>query len=171
MLINVIRENLARSQSASRARRFEEAVHILDEFRAMLRAAPPSSDEVLQLLQEVIADPSMPEASDVFTAAWYSLSQDYVPPLCKILSGEHLAAWHEQTVELLGELQNPEAISVLVKSLTYHWDFDEWLCIPRKALHSLVAIGTEEALAVVQLAMQSDVPEIRNEAAELLESP
>ena len=39
------------------------------------------------------------------------------------------------------------------------------------ALHSLVAIGTEEALAVVKHAAKSDVPEIRNEAAELSELP
>ena len=123
------------------------------------------------MLHEIIANPSMPEASDVFTAAWFNLSQDYVPQLCTILSDEHLAPWHEQAVELLGELQNPDAVPALVKSLTYRWDFDEWLSIPRKALHSLAAIGTDKAMAIVANAMQSEVQEIRQEAAELLESP
>ena len=84
---------------------------------------------------------------------------------------DELSAWHEQAIELLGELSNPDAVHALTRSLGYRWDFDEWLSIPSKALQSLVAIGTEVALAVVKHATQSDVPEIRNEAAELLELP
>ncbi len=139
--------------------------------RAILRTNPPSSDEVSHLLHEIIEKPSMLGASLVFVAAWLNLSQDYVPLLCKIVMADELSAWHEQAIELLGELSNPDAVQALARSLDYRWNFDEWLSIPRKALHSLVAIGTEEALAVVKHAAKSDVPEIRNEAAELLELP
>lgn len=169
MLIDLIQETLARCQAASKVGKYAESVQILDELRALFRTSPPSFEDVSHLFQEIIGNPSMQGASLVFVAAWFNLSQNYVPLLCKILSDERLAASHEQAIELLGKLQNPDAVPSLAKSLNYRWDFDEWLDIPRKALRSLVTIGTEEALTVVKHATQSDVPEIRNEAAQLWE--
>jgi HEAT repeat protein len=110
----------------------------------------------------------MAGASLVLVAAWYSLSQDYVPSLCEIVVSERLADWHEQAIELLGELQSPISVPALVKSLDYRWDYDEWLLVPRKALRSLQAIGTPEAWAAVERARHSGSPQIRQEAVEIL---
>ena len=146
-----------------------ETINMLDEMTAEFRDSPPGSDEVTSLFRELVSDPAMPGASFVFVAAWYNLSQTYVPPLCEILSSEKLAAWHEQSVELLGKLANPDSVEALTKSLDYHWEFDEWQNIPRKALHSLKAIGTNEALSVIERARYSKAPEIRQEATQILE--
>ena len=170
MLTEKINSYLQRCQAASAAGKFTETIKLLDEMKTELRSSAPDSDEISSLFRELIANPSMPGASLVFVAAWSNLSQDYVSLLCEVLSTERLAAWHEQAVELLGELSNPDAVQALTKSLNYRWDFDEWLNIPRKALHSLASIGTEKAMAVILTARQSDVLEIRQEAAELLES-
>jgi hypothetical protein len=110
----------------------------------------------------------MAGASLVFVAAWFAPSPEYVPLLCRIVSSGETANWHEQSIELLGVLASVEAIPALTKAVDYRWDFDEWLSIPLKALRSLKAIGTSNALRVLSEAAHSDVTEIREEAASLL---
>jgi hypothetical protein len=111
----------------------------------------------------------MAGATLVFMSAWFSPSQDYVPILSEMLFSEEMANWHEQSVELLGALASADAVPALTHAIAYRWDFDEWLSIPRKALRSLKAIGTSDALRAIRQELQSEVGAIREEAAELLE--
>ncbi len=159
MLHNILDKYLELFRDSSTSGRYADTLALLDEMRSEFRRSPPKPLEVVKLLQEVLSNPRLPAASLVFVAAWHSLSQDYVPPLCQIVLSEELAPWHEQAIELLGQLADPASIPALTKALGYRWDFDEWLSIPRKALQSLFAVGTEDAMAAVKEATHSDAPE------------
>jgi len=78
-----------------------------------LRNSFPDTGEVTSLLERLLADPSMPGASLVFIATWSNLSQEYVSPLCKIIMTDKLSAWHEQAIDILGEVPSPEAVQAL----------------------------------------------------------
>jgi HEAT repeat protein len=168
MLSNIINNYLTKFKDSSTSGRYADTLTLLDEMRAEFHRSPPKPSEVVDLLEELHSNPRFPGASLVFVAAWFSLSQDYIPLLCEIVSSEELAPWHEQAVELLGELPDPVSVPALTKAVGYRWDFDEWRSVPRKALQSLFAIGTQDALAVVKEANHSDVPEIREQAHELM---
>jgi len=142
---------------------WKEAMH------AELRKTPPDFEDVLPLLEEVRADPDLPIATYVFQAAKYELSRRYVPVLCEIVGSERHAAWHVPAIELLGELELPEAIPALRQALGYRWDESVFGNVPEAALEALRAIGTKEALSVIEDARHSDVLEVREAAAELIE--
>ena len=163
MLADMIKDYMDRFRAASSSGKYTETVAILDDMRTGSRTALPDSAEIATLLQKVLLNPDMPGANFCLMAAWYSLSPDYVPLLCEIVSSKAMAAWHEQAVELLGELSDPRAIPALAKALVYRWDYDEWLSVPRKALDALKAIGTEEALAVAQCGPDSGIPDVPRE--------
>lgn len=169
MLATMIDQCAERCRIASSTKNHAEALKILEDMKTDLRKSPPSADEVSSLLRDVLMNPRMPGASFVFVAAWYNLSQEYVPVLCEILLSRPCAGWHEQTIEILGELANPNAVPALAKSIEYRWEFDEWYSIPRKALQSLNSIGTAAAVAVVEAATMSNIAEIRQEATDILE--
>ena len=143
--------------------RWKEAMH------AELQKTPPDFEDVLPLLEEVRADPDLPIATYVFQAARYELSRRYVPVLCEIVESERHAAWHMPAIELLGELELPDAIPALRKALDYRWDESIFGNVPEAALDALRAIGTRDALSVIEDARHSSVPEVREAAAELLE--
>jgi hypothetical protein len=142
---------------------WKEAMH------AELQKTPPDFEDVLPLLDEVHADPDLPIATYVFQAAKYELSPRYVPVLCEIVASERHAAWHLPAIELLGELESPDAIPALRQALGYRWDESVFGNVPQAALEALRAIGTREALSVIEDARHSDVDEVRDTAAELLE--
>ncbi|MES2788823.1 MAG: hypothetical protein V4719_04315 [Planctomycetota bacterium] len=169
MLIDRIRRYEDLCSQVSEAQKYSEVVRLLDEFRLELRSMPPSVSEIASLLQQVRIDPKMSGASLTFVSAWSNISDEYTDVLCEILTDQNCSQWHEQTVELLAELPNPELVPILTKALGYRWNFDEWNCIPRKALAALFEINTPEAIAAIRYALNSDEQSIRDEAMELLE--
>ena len=143
--------------------RWKEAMH------SELQKTPPDFEDVLPLLEEVRADPDLPIATYVFQAAKYELSRRYVPVLCEIVESERHVAWHVPAIELLGELELPDAIPALHKALGYRWDESVFGNVPEAALEALRAIGTRDALSVIEAARDSSVEAVREAARELLD--
>jgi len=158
-----------RMRTASSEKRYTDTIKILDELRAELRAEPPEESEVITLLQEVYDSKSVSDAQYGFIAAWSNLSSTYVPILCEIVESEECQSVHDPAIELLSEFSDPRAFDVLKKAVSYRWDYDEWLHVPRKALQGLSRIGSPEAVEIIKTAASSQEEEIQNEAVEILD--
>lgn len=158
-----------RMRTASSEKRYTDTIKILDELRAKLRAEPPEESEVITLLQEVYDSKSASDAQYGFIAAWSNLSAAYVPVLCDIVDSKKCQAVHEPAIELLSELNDPRAFQVLKQAVSYRWDYDEWLHVPRKALQGLSRIGGNDAVEIIRAAAKSDEEEIQNEAVGILD--
>ena len=168
MLSELIDQYVRRCEAASRDRRFEYVIQILDEMRAELRSNPPPTEEVLEHMENVLRSGAKGRAQFVFVAAWSNLSPKYCLTLCRILESESCSDIYEQAIELLAEVGDASAVPSLKKAVSYRCDYDEWLLVPRKALQALWAIGTEDARDAVRAALTSTEPEIREEAESLL---
>jgi HEAT repeat protein len=169
MLQETINRFSERMRVASSEKRYTDTIKILDELRAELRAEPPSEDEVVALLQNVYNSKSVSDAQYGFIAAWSNLSSSYVPILCDIVAAEECQSVHEPAVELLSELNDPRAFETLKNAVSYRWDYDEWLHVPRKALQGLSRIGGKEAVEIIRAAANSEDEEIQNEAVDILD--
>lgn len=156
-------------RAASSEKRFTDTIKILDELRSELRAKPPKESEVVELLHEVSKANSVNDAQFGFIAAWSNLSSLYVPTLCEIVNSKDCQSVHEPAVELLSELRDSRAFASLKKAVSYRWDYDQWLHVPRKALRGLFQIGGNEAIEVIRKAVDSDEEAIRNEATGILD--
>ena len=156
-------------RAASSEKRYTDTIRILDDLRSEFRADPPQESEVLELLEEISNANSVSDAKFGLIAAWSNLSSSYVPILCKIVNSEDCKSVHEPAVELLAELKDVRAFDSLKKAVSYRWDYDQWLHVPRKALRGLFQIGGDEAIEVIRKAVESDEEEIRNEAIAILD--
>lgn len=165
MLREQLEEYVSRFQQASRAKDYSMTDQILKEMLKSLKSTPPDVNNILDLLKEILEGRDLPYTSLVFVAAWQNLSQLYVPSLCKIVLTESLNDWHEQAIELLGDLPNADAVAALKAAIDYRWDYDEFLSVPKKALEALSNINTPEAIEVITQASQSSDEVIREAAA------
>lgn len=143
---------------------------ILAEMREAFSSSPPNVSEVVDLLNEIAEGRDVPEACLVFVAASYSLSQVYVPLLCRIVLNASLSAWHELAIEVLGDLANVDSIPALKAAIGYRWDCDAFLCVPTKALEALSNIGSPEALEIITQASESSDEVVREMALDLLQA-
>ncbi|MFO0883980.1 MAG: hypothetical protein U0894_07325 [Pirellulales bacterium] len=143
---------------------------ILAEMREAFSSSPPNVSEVVYLLNEIAEERDVPEACIVFVAASYSLSQVYVPLLCRIVLNASLSAWHELAIEVLGELAHVDSIAALKAAVGYRWDCDAFLCVPTKALEALSNIGSPEALEIITQASESSDEAVREMALDLLQA-
>lgn len=146
-----------------------ETTLLFEEMKSQLQNVPPDITEVKSLLKAIVVDPGIPIASLVLISAWYNPSQDYLPELCEIVRSPQAAAWHEQAIDLMGELKNPESVRTLAIAVTYRWEFDESRCVPIKALEALAEMDTAEANAIIKQAVDDEDVIVRIAAAELLE--
>ena len=156
-------------RAASSEKRYTDTIKILDDLRSELRSEPPKESEVVELLQEISNANSVSDAQFGFIAAWSNLSSSYVPFLCNIVNSEDCQSVHEPAIELLAELKDVRAFESLRNAVSYRWDYDQWLHVPRKALRGLFQIGGDEAIEVIREAVDSDEEEIRNEAIDILD--
>jgi|GEM_PF-7120923 len=170
MLETTIDSYSEKMRVAANEGRYNDSLALLEEFRSEVRNKSFSASEILDLLCK-------PNFTDVgskyqlaFTAAWYNLSPTYVARLNALLADENASNVHEQVIELLVELGDESSVPALEKAMSYRWDFDEWLSIPKKSLQALNAIGTDRALEIVRMAAQSEIEEIKEEALACLDS-
>ena len=169
MLEEMINRFSKRIRVASSEKRYTDTVKILDELRAELRAKPPEESEVLVLLRKIYESNSVSDARFGFIAAWSNPSSAYVPILCEMVASEECKDVHEPAIELLCELKDARAFEILKKAVSYRWEYDQWLHVPRKALLGLSRIGGHEAIEIIKAAVYSKEEEIQNEAIEILE--
>jgi HEAT repeat protein len=169
MLSAMIEKYLQLFAEAGSRKDTEKCSSLLEQMNQEFRANPPSLDEIAEGLNSIGDNRKPPGASFLLMAAWSNLSSDYTPALCRILDNSDCNAFHEQAVELLQEVGDKRAVPALAKAVSYRWDYDDWLLVPRKALKALAAIGSPEAVAVVKAAMNSSEEPIREEATSLLE--
>jgi len=169
MLKETINRFAEQIRVASSEKRYTDTIKILDELRAELRAVPPEESEVLVLLREIYESSSVSDAQYGFIAAWSNLSSVYVPILCEMVASEKCKDVHEPAIELLCELNDARAFETLKKAVSYRWEYDQWLHVPRKALRGLSRIDGSEVFEIIKAAVDSEEEEIQNEAIEILE--
>lgn len=170
MLSAIIEKYLKLFAEAGSRNDTERCSSLLEQMNQEFRANPPSPDEIAEGLNSIGDNCNLPGASLVFMAAWSNLSSDYTPALCRILDNSDCNAFHEQAVELLQEVGDERAIPALAKAVSYQWDYDEWLLVPRKSLRALASIGTPEAVAALKASVHSSEEPIREEASSLLDT-
>ena len=169
MLDEVIQTYMRKFQAAANERRYGDTLRIGEEMKSQFRADPPAVSEVNRYLDAMAGGYPLPGSDLVFTAVWCNPLRVFQKALCRILESEAAKDFHEQAVELLGEIGDSEAIPALRKALDFRWDYDEWLFVPRKSLRVLHSIGTPESLAIIKQAIASSETLIREEAISLLE--
>lgn len=130
---------------------------------------PPSIEEILGELNAAYAQPEHRLARYAFRAASSNLSPEFAPILSQIVLCASCATWHEYALEILEDLPTVATVEPLKKALSYRWDFDQWLSVPRKAMRALIAIGTPESIALVQEAKNSPEHMLRREAFLLID--
>ncbi|MCG8602029.1 MAG: hypothetical protein MI807_17940 [Verrucomicrobiales bacterium] len=76
---------------------------------------------------------------------------------------------HEDLIGLLQEWRKPESVPAVSEAIELkphldYLEYDDYGAYYKKCLWSLVAIGTEDAKAVIEAKSQSEIPELREEA-------
>jgi hypothetical protein len=147
---------------------FASSHNLLDEFHAVLRVQPPELTEVIWYFDVLVAGEKLTGHTLAFAAAWHCLVPELCDPLVAVLSCDRCSDFHEPAVELLEALCDERAVPALAMAVTYRWDYDQWLSVPRKALQALGSIGTLRAIQVVRAALSAPEETIRDSAREVL---
>jgi hypothetical protein len=146
-----------------------EIVRVSDELCDEIKKLNLSVTALLAELQSLLDERCWEFGEDIVFAAQSNPSNEYVPLLCAILDLAHPRGPNENIIELLTDLEDPRSVPSLVRALDYRHETDAGIQVPIRALNALAKIGTDEAIAAIDAARNSDEELIRDEAELLLE--
>ncbi|HWM01300.1 MAG TPA: HEAT repeat domain-containing protein [Actinophytocola sp.] len=94
--------------------------------------------------------------------------RSYTAPLCEVLQQQLSVVNNDDIVTALGEIRDPDSAPVLVQTLWWQPDWDEFHQLALKCVWALGQIGTEESRAALRDAADVGPDAIRQEAATVL---
>jgi HEAT repeat protein len=112
------------------------------------------SEAVLKQLESVKDSQNPDEVEDAINAAWNGgMKREYLPTLLDLLrKPDHFR--HEDIVNALQELKNPDSIDILYETATKKYSYylsDSEFPLARKCIWALADIGTPEAKEMLKL--------------------
>jgi HEAT repeat protein len=120
-------------------------------------------------LQRALATEDWLSLDKLLIAADRHQSRMYAAVLCEVLRRRVDKVSNENVVDLLADLREPSSVPCLEEALEWRPPWDDYRHLAVKVVWALAAIGTEEALAVLRRAAQSDSERVRKASVEELE--
>ena len=104
-------------------------------------------------------------------AAYRHPSRAYTSQLCGVLGRQIDEVNIEDIVDVLAEIADPAAVGCLEETLWWQPPWDEYRQLAVKCVWALAAIGTSDAVRVLQEAASTEDGPIREAAARMLGTP
>ncbi|MDP9074389.1 MAG: HEAT repeat domain-containing protein [Actinomycetota bacterium] len=95
-------------------------------------------------------------------------SRVFTPVLCEVLNRHSDEVNNEDIVDVLADIRDPAAVGCLEEIILWQPPWDEYRQLAVKAVWALAAIGTPDAMLLLQEAACCEASEIREAAAHKL---
>lgn len=119
-------------------------------------------DCVTQALSDAVDNHDWDTFELYLLAAFHHPARSMTPALCEALRLRSRAVPNEDTLQVLAEIKDPDALDCLREVLFWHPDWDEFDQVGVKAFWAVDAIGTDDARQLVAEAAERGSEAVRD---------
>ena len=148
---------------------YQSRLSLLEDLKQELGRSDYEPYEVVEGLTRIFENKLWFDSEFYILAAQRKPRNEYVDILCRILELGDANAPNENIIELLIDLEDERSVAALKKAIGYRFDVDPGLQIPKKALEGLCAIGTKEAIDILERISKNESTDLYSEAKFFLE--